>query len=111
MMRGLTLVICMMVVLAFIFVVGCSKQQADPDDIFPILKATDQANVMKCLANQHTLRSAITMYRIAHNGANPSSLYDLVPRYIRAVPECPSGGAYDYDETTGAVSCPSGHNQ
>ncbi len=110
-MREPTLVICTMVVLVFIFVVGCSKQQADPDDILPSLKAIDQANVMKCLSNQHALGSAITAFRIADNGANPSSLYDLVPQYIRAVPECPSGGAYDYDETTGAVNCPSGHNQ
>jgi len=110
-MRGPTLVLCMMVVLVLIFVVCCTKQQTDPDDVLPSLKAIDQANVMKCLANQHALGSAITAFGIAHNGAIPSLLYYLVPQYIRAVPECPSGGAYDYDKTTGVVTCPRGHTQ
>jgi len=67
------------------------------------------AVVAKCGANQRALESAIASFRMTHQGESPFVLGDLVPRYLAVLPECPDGGAYLYDRSTGAVSCPNGH--
>ncbi|MBN1426632.1 hypothetical protein JXA88_18955 [Candidatus Fermentibacteria bacterium] len=67
------------------------------------------ASAAKCIANQRTLESVIAMYRMTHDGENPTTLSDLVPRNLPLIPECPEGGAYLYDRNAGTVSCPNGH--
>lgn len=47
----------------------------------------------ECALNLESLDLACKKYA-AEKGAPPSSLSDLVPVYLEALPACPSGGAY-----------------
>ena len=52
--------------------------------------------VKACQANLRSLSTAFEMYATDSNGRYPSSIEDLVPRYIEAVPSCPVAGADSY---------------
>ena len=48
---------------------------------------TDKAKIAATKANIESLRSAIRLYQANNDGAFPSTLTDLVPTYLKAVPE------------------------
>lgn len=73
------------------------------------IKPVEIAAEMKCAANQRALEAAIAAYQFAYDGVTPSSLEELVPRFVPALVSCPMGGSYGYDRSTGTVSCPNGH--
>lgn len=66
-----------------------------------------------CMDNLRTMDSAILLYEAEHGeGVFPLSLEELVPTYLRVMPEEPSGGAYYLDTTTPPphVVCSEGHS-
>lgn len=66
------------------------------------------AEAAACKSNQNNIEFALTMYAAeVHNSIAmfPMTLDVLVPNFLQYVPECPSGGAYDYNEETGLISC------
>lgn len=68
------------------------------------LNASSNAAEKSCFANQRTVEGASDTYLIENDGtALPSDwtglMSVLVPKYIKAVPECPSGGVYSATTT------------
>jgi general secretion pathway protein G len=48
---------------------------------------TDKAKLATTKANINSLRSAVRLWQSDNDGTLPSALSDLVPNYIRAIPE------------------------
>jgi len=74
---------------------------------------TDSAKIAKTKANLASIRSAVRLFQSDNQGTTPAALTDLVPNYIRAIPEegiTPSSnvvgavdgsGGWAYDAGTG----------
>ncbi len=56
--------------------------------------ATDGPRV--CKSNLHNLWMAANMWAEEHQGRYPARLHQLIPRYLRAIPTCPSAGRDTY---------------
>jgi hypothetical protein len=69
----------------------------------------DIAVAARCMSNQRALRASIAAFKLAHEGRAPANLDVLVPRYLPAVPHCPSGALYQYDAQSGELFCPESH--
>ena len=77
---------------------------------------TDSAKIAKTKANLASLRSAVRLFQSDNQGTAPAALGDLIPNYIRAIPEegvTPStnvsgavdgSGGWAYDAATGETS-------
>jgi prepilin-type N-terminal cleavage/methylation domain-containing protein len=77
---------------------------------------TDKAKVATTKANINSIRSAVRLWQSDNDGKLPSALSDLVPTYIRAIPEeaiTPSttvvgtldgGGGWVYDSSDGSIA-------
>ncbi len=48
---------------------------------------TDSAKIAKTKANLGSLRSAVRLFQSDNEGTPPAALSDLVPNYMRAIPE------------------------
>ena len=78
--------------------------------------STTRAKESSCKANLRTLVDAIQSYRSLHGGANPATLDDLVPDFIKSSFKwvCPAGpygsntADYrdNYNSAAGEVTCP-----
>ena len=76
---------------------------------------TDKAKVATTKANINSLRSAVRLWQSDNDGTLPTALLDLVPTYIRAIPEeavTPSSdvassndgnGGWVYDNSDGSL--------
>lgn len=64
--------------------------------------ATKALNTAKETRSDIEINSAIQTFAAEH-GRNPSSLDELVPEYLPAVPTHPDGSPYGYDPATGRV--------
>jgi prepilin-type N-terminal cleavage/methylation domain-containing protein len=76
---------------------------------------SDNAKIAATKANLESLRSAVRLWQSDHEGEPPTALSDLVPDYIRAIPEEPitpstavgaavdGSGGWAYDNTGGDV--------
>ena len=76
---------------------------------------TDKAKIATTKANINSLRSAVRLWQSDNDGTLPSDLSDLVPTYIRAIPEeavTPSttvvatndgSGGWVYDSSDGSI--------
>lgn len=84
---GFTLVELM----AVAFIIGLLTVMAVP--VF--LNATVNTKLKTCQGNLRTLDGAIQNYA-ADKQVYPTSLNDLVPGYVKAVPTDPFGGAYSF---------------
>ncbi|MCJ7745496.1 MAG: type II secretion system GspH family protein [Actinobacteria bacterium] len=72
---------------------------------------TKRAQEAACLTNLRTFISAIKAYEAENTPNLPPDLETLVTDgYMKSIPNCPAGGAYDYNAETGDVSCPHGHH-
>jgi type II secretory pathway pseudopilin PulG len=67
--------------------------------------AKKSAMVTTCKSNLKQIDSAIIRYA-TDTGNNPTDLSLLAPDYIRSIPKCSLGNDYNYDNSTGTVSCP-----
>jgi hypothetical protein len=61
-----------------------------------------QAEAATCSANRRTISSAAKQYE-ALEGKSPTSIQQMVPKYLKSVPVCPSGGSYSLSGD--AVTC------
>lgn len=60
----------------------------------------NKADRRTCQANQRTIEGAIQMYRAENDDKLPKSVEDLVPYYLKKVPQCPSGSKpYELEKT------------
>ena len=85
---------------------GCgSKQEAQPVGTTGT-EIGDAAQLASCQANLRTIDAAIAQYKAA-NGKDPKSLQDLVPTYVRSIPQEPMGGSYSI--SGGKAVCSKGH--
>ncbi|MDI6873974.1 hypothetical protein [Candidatus Solincola sp.] len=57
-----------------------------------------QAESAACAANRRAISSAAQQYQ-AMEGRVPTSIQQLVPKYLQSVPACPSGGTYTLSGT------------
>ncbi len=69
------------------------------------VNARKSAMLNTCKANLRQIDNSIIRYA-TDNGTNPTDLAALSPDYIRTVPKCPVGNDYEYDNSTGVVTCP-----
>ena len=69
------------------------------------MTARKNAMLNTCKSNMRQIDSSIVRYS-ADSGSYPSDLAALSPDYIRTIPTCPLGGDYEYNSSTGAVTCP-----
>jgi hypothetical protein len=94
---------------ALVFLVllgGCgSKQETQPVGTTGTASG-DAAQLAACQANLRTIDAAIAQYKAA-NGKDPKSLQDLVPTYLRSIPQEPMGGTYSI--SGGKAVCSKGH--
>lgn len=51
-----------------------------------------------CLANLENISTAFEMYSTDHEGSFPASIGELIPKYLKEVPVCPSAGYDTYSE-------------
>lgn len=77
---------------------------------------SDNAKIANTKANLNSLRSAVRLWQSDHEGEPPTALSDLVPDYIRALPEEPitpstavagsvdGSGGWVYDNSDGGVA-------
>ena len=77
---------------------------------------SDNAKIANVKANLNSLRSAVRLWQSDNEGTPPTALSDLVPNYIRAIPEEPitpsttvspsvdGTGGWAYDNGDGTVS-------
>jgi hypothetical protein len=72
---------------------------------YTLIKRRDAAHRQICLQQLLQLEGAKEQYAIEHEGASPSSLDVLIPRYVPSMPECPSGGAYTLGDMQTGVVC------
>jgi len=99
--KGLTLVELMIVVL----ILGALAAIAVPRLVENVTTAKEKA----CLTNIDTINSQLELYHgNSPQGNYPASL-DIVTGdtqyFPDGPPECPSGGTYNYNSTTGRVTC------
>ena len=101
--RGFTLIEMMIVVL----IIGILLSVAVPN----FVKARNTSRGKSCTANLRQLDSAKEQYMMDHRTTvAPTSFSDLAPIYIKATPECPSGGTYTLGNATTNPSCSIGTN-
>jgi len=73
-----------------------------------IVDFSSSAEAAACKSNQNNIEFALTMYSASVNKSIaffPETLDVLVPAYLDYVPNCPSGGAYEYDVNVGSIQC------
>jgi len=92
--QGFTLIELMVVVL----IIGILVAIAVP--VF--INASNNAKLKTAKANLRTLDGAIQTYG-ATNQVDPTSLSDLVPDYIKEIPNDPLGGSYSFVAATSAA--------
>lgn len=60
--------------------------------------ARSQGTLTACKSNLKNIATALEMYATDHTGRYPSSLNQLTPNYLRAIPQCPSARRDTYSE-------------
>lgn len=110
----MVLFLCAALVLApcVLALAGCGEKKEEARDNNATGSGTtgtgagDAAQVSSCQANLRTIDAAIQAYEVGE-GKEPASVQALVPKYLKKVPEEPTGGTYSI--RGGKAVCSKGH--
>ncbi len=100
--RGFTLVEIMIVVL----IIGILLAIAIPN----FVRARNTSRAKACTANLKQIDSATEQYLMDNRTTTYPTLAALSPTYIKATPNCPSGGTYTMGTATANPTCSIGNN-
>lgn len=100
MRSALVLSLIMVLAAGAILLAGCGGSESTPTTAYE--GAKESAEVATCAANRRSISSVAQQYN-AMEGKYPSSIQQLVPKYLQSVPTCPSGGKYTLQGST--VTC------
>ena len=95
--QGFTLIELMVVVL----IIGILVAVAVP--VF--VSASKNAKTQTCKSNLRTLDGAIQTYS-ADNQSDPTTLTQLVPKYVKRIPNCPVDATHAYSFVAATSSAP-----
>ncbi len=101
--RGLIVLIFMILVLSFFVFAGCGGEKKSGEKTTGGVTEGELPEALKNIkgksesaareANLNAINSAIQTY-FMENGQYPSSIEQLVPRYLQSIPIDPAGGVY-----------------
>jgi len=96
---GFTLLEIMVVV----FIVGVLLGIAIPS----FRHARDRSSARACVSNLLKSQLAKQMWAMDNNKGATTTVYkeDLVPEYLKKLPQCPSGGTYTLESVTNDTHC------
>lgn len=93
MRRVLPLIACFALLLLLLAGCGGSQEAKTNEPHVSEGGPTNSTTAAACAANRRMIDTAIQQYK-AMEGTPPTSLQQLVPRYLETMPSCPSGGSY-----------------
>lgn len=110
----LVILLCAALVLALcvLALAGCGGKKEEASDNGGTSGGTtgtaggDAAQVASCQANLRTINAAIQTYE-AGEGKKPANIQALVPKYLKKIPQEPTGGTYSI--SGGKAVCSKGH--
>jgi general secretion pathway protein G len=92
---GFTLVEIMIVIMVVALIVAIA--------IPGYVRAKTNAMKYTCIGNLRQIDSAKAVWAVDYS--EDPEMEDLVPDYIRRIPECPAGGSYTIGTVAGEASC------
>ena len=75
------------------------------------VKTRETARTKSCVENLHKLQGAKEMWAMDNNQPQDAAVNgatDLVPEYLRVMPQCPSGGTYTLGVVNTTPACSTG---
>jgi hypothetical protein len=88
---------------------GIEPEQMHGDELLQLIEKNGHqysSSLDGCAANLKSLGGAAKTYGADHGGSYPSSLKELSPTYLKAVPPCPAAGVDTYSSSYRASSSP-----
>ncbi len=72
---------------------------------YTMVQRRDADRQSACIRQLMQIEGAKEQYALEHEGGAPASIDALVPRYLKTVPACPSGGSYVLGDMQTNVVC------
>lgn len=72
-------------------------------------RARGAGQLTACTSNLKNIGTAAEMFSTDHSGRFPTTLGELVPDYLKAIPTCPAAGADTYSPSWRATTSPDGY--
>jgi predicted small secreted protein len=99
MRRWLALSLIVVLVVLAVVLAGCGSSPSGEGTQRPTEGPVGAADEAACAANRRTIASCVQQY-YGLEGKYPTSIQQLVPKYLDSVPVCPAGGTYSLSGTT-----------
>jgi len=100
--RGFTLIELAIVVLVIGILIGIAVPQ--------FIRSRSHSQMKSCLSSLRKIEEGKELWAIAeHKGADAEcDMSDIVPNYVKRLPECPSGGSYEPNALDEQPTCTKG---